>query len=618
MTQEEFLKQKLHTLPHKPGVYLMKNEAGRVIYIGKAIDLSNRVRSYFHAAAGQTPKIRRLVGNIHDVEFIVTDSELEALILEANLIQKHRPKYNVRLKDDKRYPYIRIRWAEDYPRIDITRQMRQDGSRYFGPFTASWAVTQTLDLLRRTFPYRTCDRAITGQDKRPCLYYHIRRCPGPCIGAVTHEEYRATIGQIRLFLEGKAENIVKELKSRMETASEQLEFEDAAKCRDQLQAIERIVEHQKIVSNKLKDQDAIAFARADGEACVQVFFIRYGKLIGREYFVLEGTADESDQNIMSSFLTQFYSKAAYIPPEILLPGEVKEALIIQSWLKSKRGRKVRLLVPRRGQNKDLVKMAAENAVETLNHLKARWLVEESRSVEALQQIQEALHLPNPPTRIECYDVSNLQGTAATGSMVVFVKGIPRKKDYRRFKIRTVHGADDYAMLSEVLHRRLKRLSQDTTESKVREKNKEPSAWTLRPDLVIIDGGKGQLNSVLETMKQYQGVDIPVVGLAKEREELFVSERADPIILPENSQGLFLVQRIRDEAHRFAVEYHRRLRSKSAVTSVLEEIPGIGPRRRQALMKCFGSVEAIAEASVEDLVSVPRMSREAAEKLKEYL
>ena len=618
MIQEESLKQKLHTLPHKPGVYLMKNEAGRVIYVGKAIDLSNRVRSYFHASAGQTPKIRHLVANIHDVEFIVTESELEALILEANLIKKHRPKYNVRLKDDKRYPYIRIRWAEDYPRIDITRQMRQDGSRYFGPFTASWAVTQTLDLLRRLFPYRTCDRAITGQDKRPCLYYHIKRCPGPCIGAVTREEYRATIDRICLFLEGKSENIVKELKSRMEAAAERLEFEEAAKYRDQLQAIERVVEHQKIVSNKLKDQDVIAFARADGEACVQVFFIRYGKLIGREYFVLEGTADEDAQNIMSSFLTQFYTKAAYIPPEILLPGEIDEALIIQSWLKSKRGRKVSLLVPRRGQNKDLVKMATENAVETLKHLKAQWLVEESRGVEALQQIQEALQLPNPPTRIECYDISNLQGTAATGSMVVFVKGVPRKSEYRRFKIRTVDGADDYAMLREVLQRRLKRLSQDTTESKARKKNKEPSAWTLRPDLMIIDGGRGQLNAVLETMKQYQVEDIPVVGLAKAREELFVSGRSAPIVLPENSQGLFLVQRIRDEAHRFAVEYHRRLRSKSTVTSLLEEIPGIGPRRRQALMKRFGSIETIAEASVEELVRVPGMTRQAAEKLKEYL
>ena len=617
MKSENSLKQKLQTIPQKPGVYLMKDDTGHVIYVGKAAILSNRVRSYFHASAGHTPKVRRLVANIEDIEFIVTDSELEALILEANLIKKYRPRYNVRLKDDKRYPYIRVRWAEDFPRIDIIRQMRQDGSRYFGPFTASWAVAQTLDLLRRLFPYRTCDREITGKDERPCLYYHIKRCPGPCIGAISREEYRATIEQIGLFLEGKTERIVSQLSQWMEQAAEKLEFEEAAKYRDQLQAIERVAEHQKVVSNRLKDQDVIAFARADGEACVQVFFIRYGKLIGREYFVLEGTADEDAQHIMSSFVTQFYDEAAYIPPEILLPEEIDETLIIRSWLKSKRGKKVNLLVPRRGPNKELLEMATENAVETLNHLRAQWLVEEGRSTEAITQIQAGLALAVPPNRIECYDISNIQGTAATGSMVVFVKGVPRKSDYRRFKIRTVEGADDYAMLREVLDRRLKKLLQADAEEK-RAKNEEPSGWNLRPDLMIIDGGKGQLNAVLETMKEHDLTDIPVVGLAKAREELFLPDRPDPILLSPNSQGLFLIQRIRDEAHRFAVEYHRKLRSKSAVTSQLEDISGIGPRRRQALMKRFGSIEAIAEAEVEDLANVPGMTRDVALKIKEYL
>jgi excinuclease ABC subunit C len=385
-----------------------------------------------------------------------------------------------------------------------------------------------------------------------------------------------------------------------------------------LQAIERVVENQKVVSKRLKNQDVIAFARANGEACVQVFFIRYGKLIGREYFILEGTVDEDAQNIMSSFLTQFYNDAAHIPPEILLPEQVDEVMIIQSWLKSRRGKKVSLLVPRRGQNKDLVQMATENAVETLNHLKAQWLIEEGRSVEALKQIQEALGLPDPPTRIECYDISNLQGTAATGSMVVFVKGVPRKSDYRRFKIRTVDGADDYAMLREVLQRRLKKLSEDTRGIEHKPKNKEPSGWTLRPDLMIIDGGKGQLNAVLDTMKEHHVEDIPVVGLAKTYEELFVPGRSAPVVLPEGSQGLFLVQRIRDEAHRFAVEYHRKLRSKSAVTSALEDVPGIGPRRRQALIRHFGSIDAVTQAEIEELVSVPGMNRPAAEKIKEYL
>jgi excinuclease ABC subunit C len=586
-----------------------------VIYIGKAVNLSNRIRSYFHAAV-HTSKIRRLVHSIHDFDFIVTDSELEALILEANLIKKHRPRYNVRLKDDKRYPYIRVRWAEDFPRIDMTRQMRRDGSRYFGPFTATWAVGRTLDLLRRLFPYRTCDRIITGKDRRPCLYYHIKRCSGPCIGAISKDDYRATIERTCFFLEGKTEDIVSKLSREMEASATRLEFEEAARLRDQLQAIGRVVEEQRVVSKKYKDQDVVAFARADGEACVQVFFIRHGKLIGREYFVLEGTADEDAPHIMSAFLTQFYSEAAHIPSEILLPEEVDETLIIESWLRSKRGRKVSLLVPRRGQNKDLVKMATDNAVETLNHLKAQWLVDEGRSVEALNQIEEALGLPGPPTRIECYDVSNLQGTAATASMVVFVKGTPRKSDYRRFKIHTVEGADDYAMLREVVQRRLRRLS--LTGDKKREKNKEPSAWTLRPDLIIIDGGKGQLNAVLEAMRQCQVTDIPIVGLAKAREELFVPVKSAPVVLPENSQGLYLLQRIRDEAHRFAVEYHRKLRSKSAVASLLEDIPSIGPRRRQALLQQFGSVEAVAEAGVEDLAAVPGMTRQSAEKLKEYL
>ena len=618
MIKAESLKQTLQTLPQKSGVYLMKDKIGHVIYVGKAINLSNRVRSYFHASAGHTPKIRRLVANIDQIDFIITESELEALILEANLIKKHRPRYNVRLKDDKRYPYIRVRWAEDYPRIDISRQMHRDGSRYFGPYTASWAVAQTLDLLRSLFPYRTCDRVITGNDRRACLYYHIKRCSGPCIGAVSREEYRAIIEQICLFLEGNITTIVTDLQAKMKAAAEKLDFEEATRHRDQLQAIQRVVEHQKVVSKKLKDQDVIAFARSNGEACVQVFFIRYGKLVGREYFILEGTAEEDAQNIMSSFLTQFYSEAAYIPPEILLPEEIDETVIIQSWLKSKRGKKVALLVPHRGQNRELVQMATENAVETLNHLKAQWLVEGGRSVEALTELQEALALPAPPTRIECYDISNLQGTAATGSMVVFVKGIPRKSDYRRFKIRSVEGANDYAMLQEVMKRRLTRLVQGTAEEKTKAKNKEPSSWTLRPDLIIIDGGKGQLSAVRETMHEMKVTDIPVIGLAKAREEIFAPGQADPILLPENSQGRFLIQRIRDEAHRFAVEYHRRLRSKAATASRLEEIPDIGPRRRQALLKHFGSIEAIAEASVDDLAGVPGMNLAAAQRLKEYL
>jgi excinuclease ABC subunit C len=601
------LKEQLSSIPAKPGVYLMKDENGKVIYVGKAVNLRNRVRSYFHASANRSPKTHYLRQDIAYLDFIVTASELEALILECNLIKKYQPRYNVRLKDDKRYPYIKITWQEPYPRIYTVRQMQNDGAKYYGPFTATWAVSQTLDLLRKIFPYLTCKREITGQDKRACLYYHIGRCPGPCIGAVSQEEYRALVSQICRFLEGKSEEIIGDLRAQMMAASERLEFERATTLRDQIVALERIIERQRVVSSALADEDVIAFARQDGDACVQVFFIRRGKLIGREYFVLEGTADEDARQIMTSFVKQFYDKAAYVPSEILLQSDIDEAMIIQSWLRSKRGTKVTLKVPQRGQKKELVQLAAENAAETLAHLRAQWLLDEGKSVEALAELHEHLELAAPPTRIECYDISNIQGRAATGSMVVFVKGVPRKSDYRRFKIRTVEGADDYAMMKEVLRRRFRRLSA------------HDEAWTILPDLLVVDGGKGQLNAALEVMDEYGLREaVPVVGLAKEREEVFVPNQSNPILLPRGSQGLFLMQRIRDEAHRFALQYHRRLREKKTLTSTLEEIPDIGPKRRQALLKHFGSLESIREATVEELMAVPGMPRRAAEQVKEHL
>jgi excinuclease ABC subunit C len=610
------LKEQLSSIPAKPGVYLMKDENGKVIYVGKAVNLRNRVRSYFHASANRSPKTHYLMRDVADLDFIVTASELEALILECNLIKKYQPRYNVRLKDDKRYPYIKITWQEPYPRIYTVRQMQNDGARYYGPFTATWAVSQTLDLLRKIFPYLTCKREITGQDRRACLYYHIGRCPGPCIGAVSQEEYRALVSQICRFLEGKSEEIIDDLRAQMMAASERLEFERAVALRDQIVALERVIERQRIVSSALADEDVIAFARQDGDACVQVFFIRRGKLIGREYFILEGTADEDARQIMTSFVKQFYNKAAYVPSEILLQSNIDEAMIIQSWLRSKRRAKVMLKVPRRGQKKELVQMAAENAAETLAHLRAQWLLDQGKSVEALAELQEHLELAQPPARIECYDISNIQGKAATGSMVVFVKGVPRKSDYRRFKIRTVEGANDYAMMEEVLRRRFRRSVEET-----REKGEwgENRAWTILPDLVVVDGGKGQLNAALEVMDEYGLREaVPVVGLAKEREEIFVPGQSEPILLPRGSQGLFLMQRIRDEAHRFALQYHRRLREKKTLTSTLEEIPGIGPKRRQALLKHFGSLESIREATIEKLRAVPGMTRRAAERVKEHL
>ncbi|MDH4136847.1 MAG: excinuclease ABC subunit UvrC, partial [Anaerolineae bacterium] len=418
------------------------------------------------------------------------------------------------------------------------------------------------------------------------------------------------------FLEGKSEEVIDDLRTQMAAASERLEFERAATLRDQIVALERVIERQRVVSSAVADEDVIAFACQDGNACVQVFFIRRGKLIGREYFVLEGTADEDARQIMTSFVKQFYDKAAYVPSEILLQSDIDEAMIIQSWLRTKRGTKVALKVPRRGQKKELVQMAAENAAETLAHLRAQWLLDEGKSVEALAELQEHLELAQPPARIECYDISNIQGKAATGSMVVFAKGVPRKSDYRRFKIRTVEGADDYAMMQEVLRRRFRKAVGNTRE--IGELAKD-TAWTILPDLIVVDGGKGQLNAALEVMDEYGLREaVPVVGLAKEREAIFAPDRPEPILLPGGSQGLFLMQRIRDEAHRFALQYHRRLREKQTLTSTLEDIPGIGPKRRQALLKHFGSFEGIRAATMEELMAVPGMTRRAAEQVKEHL
>ncbi len=611
----EHLQEKLDALPTKPGVYLMKNAGDKVLYVGKAVNLRARVRSYFHASAGQSPKTQRLVASIADIDFIVTASELEALILESNLIKRHKPKYNVRLKDDKRYPYIKVTWQENYPKVLIVRRMKRDGARYFGPFTAAWAVQQTLHTLRRVFPYLTCNRAITGKDERACLYLDIGLCLGPCVGAADREAYRAMIDRFCRFLEGKADEIVTGLETKMRTASEQWDFEQAAIYRDQLDAIRRVIERQKIVSAAMADQDVVAFARADGDACVQVFFIRHGRLIGREYFVLDGTAEETDTEVVASFVKQFYDEAAYVPPEILLPHEIDEALVIQEWLRSRRGNKVLLKVPRRGHKRDLVKMATENATETLTHLRAQWLVDEGKQARALGELQEHLELDDPPTRIECYDISTTQGTATTGAMVVFVKGVPRKSDYRRFRIRTVEGTDDYASMREMLRRRFRRIAEQRSEDPKAPGGKE-STWHLLPDLLVVDGGKGQLNVALEVLDEFGLRDqIPAVGLAKQEEEVFVEGQSDPVQLPRSSEGLFLMQRVRDEAHRFAITYHRKVRGKQTIISQLDGVPGIGPKRRSALLKHLGSIGAIRAASVEELAAVPGMTRKAAEQLK---
>jgi excinuclease ABC subunit C len=615
MSVSEHIEARLAGLPSKPGVYMMRDASRRVIYVGKAIVLKNRVRSYFQKSAGHTPKTQRLVEEVADLEWIVTESELEALILESELIKRYHPRFNIRLKDDKRYPYIKVTMQEDFPRVFIVRNMARDGARYYGPFTSSQAVYQSLDLLRRLFPYRTCNREITGQDRRPCFYYHIKLCTGPCIGAISREEYRGVIDNANLFLEGKQEAILKGLEDKMRQEAEGLQFERAAELRDKIGAITKIIERQRVVSGHLNDHDFIAVARDDGQACVQVFFVRNGKLVGREYFMLTGAQDESDNEVMASFVKQFYEDGVYVPPEILVQTNLDELAVIQEWLQQRRGTKVLVKVPKRGAKLDVMHMAAENATETLGKLRAEWEADRSKHVEALTELQQALGLPHPPSRIECYDISNVQGTAATGSMVVFVQGVPSKQDYRRFRIKTVLGANDYASMAEVLRRRFSR-------AKERQENPDPGEkedrWAVMPDLLIVDGGKGQLSSAREVMEELGVGGIATAGLAKQEEELFVPGRADSIVLPRGSQGLFLLQRIRDEAHRFAITYHRQLRQKASQASLLDDVPGIGPRRRQALIAKFGSLDGIREASAEDLAAVPGMNRAAAERLREFL
>jgi len=608
------VKTRLAGLPAKPGVYIMRGANGRIIYVGKAVVLRNRVRSYFHDSAGRTPKTERLVADIADLEWIVTASELEALILECELIKRHKPHYNIRFKDDKRYPYIKVSWQEDYPRIYIVRKMLHDGGRYFGPFTSSWAVHQTLELLRRLFPYRTCNREITGKDRRPCLYYHIERCAAPCIGAISKEHYRSLIDHACLFLEGKQDEIVEGLGEEMRQAAAALSFERAAQLRDQIEAVSKIMESQRIVSGHLADHDFVGLARQDGQACVQVFFVRDGRLTGREYFVLTETADERESEVLGSFIKQFYSEAAHIPPEILLPGHLDDLPVILEWLQRRRGSKVNVDVPHDGEKHQIIQMATENAVEILHKLRAEWDADTNKHVQALSEIQQALGLPTPPTRIECYDISNIQGSFAVGSMVVFVKGVPSKRDYRRFRIKTVEGPNDVASMAEVLSRRFSRARSAAESSPADKENR----WAMLPDLVILDGGKGQLNAARRAMQAEGAGHIPTAGLAKQNEEIYVPGRLAPIILPRDSQGLYLLQRIRDEAHRFAITYHRKLRAERSVRSKLDGVPGIGPKRRKALLAAFGSLEAIRGATPDQLAAVPGMNRRVAQQLLESL
>lgn len=618
MAVSEKIANILATLPDRPGCYLMKDREDQLLYVGKAVNLKNRVRSYFHSPGQQTQKTRRMVSLIDHIEWIVVDSELEALILEMNLIKKNRPPFNVQLKDDKRYPYIKISFQDPYPKISVTRQLESDGARYFGPYTSVWAVNQTLDLLRRIFPYHTCDRDLTGADQRACLYYDIKLCPAPCTGKISRDDYRVSMENIASFLSGDTDEIIDSLTAKMNDDAEALRYEAAAIRRDQIRAIERVVERQRIVTTDELNSDVLAMARIENEACVQVFFIRKGKLIGQDYFIMNETEDENDEEILSGFIKQFYSKSVNVPDRMYLPIEIEERRIIQQWLRQdRRNPKVQLQVPKSGNPKELVSMATENAIETLRALKTQWANDTHKQSQSLAELETALELPRTPNRIECYDISNTQGTLSVGSMVVFEQGIPRKAHYRRFNIKTVEGPNDFESMTEVLTRRLKRW-QSAQEKDNRTGGRIDESFALLPDLIIMDGGKGQLGRAVEVLREFDLFGrISVVGLAKREEELFRPFESDPILLPRRSEGLYLVQRVRDEAHRFAITAHRNRRTRSGLTSELEKIPGIGPVKRKALMKKFGSTEGIAKATAFELTRVSGITQSNADAIRAY-
>lgn len=600
------LQKQIDALPQQSGIYIFKDGSGGVIYVGKAANLRGRVRSYFGAKEGLSHKQLRMISHISDFEFIVTDSEQEALILENNLIKKYRPRYNVRLKDDKTYPYLKIDICDKWPRVFITRHMEKDDSRYFGPYASAQSVRRTLNLIKQLFPFRSCKRTITGKDSRPCLEYYIHRCCGPCVGDVSEEEYRAIINQVIMFLDGKRDGILRELRLEMASAAGRMDYERAAFLRDQIRSVEMVTQHQRVAAAEGDDEDVIAFARNHDQAYVEVFFIREGKLIERDNFTMQGVQDEDDVRIMASFLNQFYSSSSYIPPLILLQHQPDDFFLLEEWLSCKRGSRVRLYVPFRGDKKKLVDMVAENAAHGIEQMIVRDLSDTDKTASTLTALKESLNLPGRLQRIECYDISNIQGKAAVGSMVVFENGQPKKAHYRRFRIRSVGGIDDYAMMKEVLKRRFSRISQDE------------GSWGLVPDLVMIDGGRGHLNAALDEMADLEVNYIPVASIAKENEEIFLSGIEEPVVLPRDSDALHLVQRIRDEAHRFAIGYHHKVKAKETMSSALDSISGIGPSRKKALLRKFGSVKGIREAAIEDIAAVPGMTRPLAQRLKESL
>ncbi|GAB4262972.1 excinuclease ABC subunit UvrC [Thermincola ferriacetica] len=612
------IQDKLRLLPDKPGVYLMKNADGDIIYVGKAVSLKNRVRSYFQSSRAHSPKVRSMVAQVEDFEYILTDSEIEALILECNLIKKHRPRYNVRLKDDKSYPYLKLTVDEEFPRLFMTRRVVRDGARYYGPYTNAGAVHETLRVLKQVFPLRSCKKKNVDRNARPCLNYHIKKCLGPCNNQISVKDYRDMVNEIVLFLEGRQEELIKQIEAKMTKAAEQMEFERAALYRDQAKALRAIVEKQKVVVADLTDQDFIGLAREGEDCCASVFFVRSGKLLGREHYILEGVGDDPPAEILGDFIKQYYLQVEYVPKEILCSVRPAEISLIEKWLTERRGNKVQVKVPQRGDKAKLVELVEKNAREELARHRLEMEKSRARTEDALLGLEEYLDLPRVPRRIECYDISNTQGRESVGSMVVFQDGEPKNSEYRRFKIKTVEGTNDFASMQEVIGRRFGKAREEF--EAIEEGMLEPAKakFAKIPDLVIIDGGKGQLNAAREVMINLGYGFIPTFGLAKEEELLFAEDRTDPIVLPRNSESLYLLQRIRDEAHRFAITYHRHLRGKHSLKSILDDIPGIGVKRRKAIIQHFRSFEKLLKASAAEIAEVEGISEALAEQVWEYL
>jgi excinuclease ABC subunit C len=608
----DVIRRRLRAVPEAPGVYLMRDQRAQVIYVGKALRLRDRLRSYFTTA--QPARTADLVRRVYDFEFVRTANEVEALVLENSLIKHYKPRFNIRLKDDKNYLYLKLPVREEFPRVHYTRRIAEDGALYYGPYTSAISLRSTVKSLRQLLPFRTCSDDVFKQGK-VCLDFHIRRCPGPCEGRISKAEYHERIQEVALFMEGRSDVLTRLLRRQMSAAAEALDFEGAARYRDRLAAIEKIADRQKVLTRGRDDQDLIAYARSGPDVYVEVAYVRQGKMVGHDGHALEGTLDAPEPELLRGFVLQYYASATHVPRSIVLPGPLSEPELVAEYLAGRRGGPVQLEVPQRGRKKALVKQLAETASEELTQLRIQADYDRSRTEPMLSALAEALDLPAPPRRIECYDISNIQGTSAVGSMVVFEDGRPRSEHYRHFRIRAVEGPNDFAMLQEVLRRRFGRLEQALRREDADEV--ADRSFSSLPDLILIDGGRGQLSAALEVLEELGFADIPTFGLAKQREELFAPDRAEPIVQEHNSPGMFLVQRVRDEAHRFAITHHRKVRARKALSSPLDSVDGIGPARKRILLRTFGSVQGIKEASVDAIVAAG-LSEKLALRLKELL